>query len=227
MHLLIKSKLDGRIEFNGLQISVETGRSRCRVRKNPHDGSQGMSLMRLPYGYITGVMPGVDGDALDCFVGQDREAENVYVIHTLKAPNFIDYDEDKCFIGCSTPEEAKRVFFASYSEPMFFGGMSVWPFEEFKQKILTTKTPEKLEKSGEEMCKKIGDELGVDWNKVSLDEFCDGMFDEQEHMNEVGGDEKKIAGIVLDHLRERPDYYSALKKIEKSISHIYLLRTKK
>jgi hypothetical protein len=42
--MLIKShQLHGRIDFNGLQISVETGRSRCRQWHNPHDGSQGMS----------------------------------------------------------------------------------------------------------------------------------------------------------------------------------------
>jgi len=46
--LLRKSrKLDGRIEFNGLDISIETGRSRVREWYNPHDGSQGMSRMSM------------------------------------------------------------------------------------------------------------------------------------------------------------------------------------
>ena len=224
---LIKSKtsLDGRIEFNGLKISVETGRGRVREWKNPDNGTQGMSLMRLPYGYFQGC-PGVDGDALDVFVGQDREAPNVFVFHILHPPAFDTYDEDKVMIGVASPDEAKRIFFASYSNPKFFGGMSVWPFEEFKEKILNMTKPEKLQKSGEAMCKQVGDSLGVDWKKYDLDEFCNGMFDEQEHLNEVDGDEKKIAGIVLDHLREDPKYYTKLAKMEKALPYLYLRRRK-
>lgn len=331
MYLLRKARpLHGRIDFNGLQISIETGRSRCREWKNTHDGSQGMSLMRLPYGYILGTV-GVDApDHVDCFVGQDREAPEVYVIHTLKAPEFAEYDEDKCFLGLRSPEEAQKAFFASYNDPRFFGSMSVWPFEEFKEKVLTTKgekleksqldlfrdynpeahhaaynrtdsrtgklvhveakgtithteedpslghdfyidkykeiarkwgastakerarsfsasaflgrefgetadqfyarqpklgrlhhwivagfpgiveNPTPLRKSGEAYCKQLGDKLGVDWKVVDLDEFCDGMFEEEEHKDITGGDPMKTAKIVLAHLKEDRHYYSKL-----------------
>lgn len=45
--MLIKSRqLHGRIDFNGLQISIETGRSRSREWYNPHDGIQGDYMRR-------------------------------------------------------------------------------------------------------------------------------------------------------------------------------------
>ena len=217
LFLLRKSArtLQGNIDFNGLQISIETGRSRTRNWYNPQDGSSGMSLMRLPYGYIKGTL-GVDGDHVDCFVGANREAKEVYVVHTIKAPDFTEYDEDKCFIGLDSAEDAKREFHHAYNDPRFFGSMSVWPFEEFKEKVLTTRdNPQMLKKSGEAMCKQLGDSMGIDWKKYDLDEFCDGMFVEEDHKDVVSGDSKKIARIVIEHLDEDPKYYSHLKKVKK------------
>lgn len=225
MHLLRKARpLQGSIDFNGLQISIETGRSRCREWKNPHDGSQGMSRMTLPYGYIKGTL-GTDGDHVDCFVGQDREAPEVYVIHTLKAPDFTEYDEDKCVMGVRSPEEARRVFFASYNDPRFFGSMSVWPFEEFKEKVLTTKG-EKLDKAltAEDLRHPLVEKLltekeryraaavaaGADWDALVPEEFYDGMKEELEHKDITGGDPVLTAKIVLAHLKEDRHYYSKL-----------------
>lgn len=134
---LIKSRaLHGRIDFNGLQVSIETGRSRVREWYNPQDGSQGISRMTLPYGYFKGTLA-TDGDAVDVFVGPDHHAKEVYVVHTTKAPDFTEYDEDKTFIGLNTPEEAFRAFHASYSEPRFYGSMSIWPIEEFKEALVS------------------------------------------------------------------------------------------
>jgi hypothetical protein len=142
--MLVKSRqLHGRIDFNGLQVSIETGRSRCREWHNPHDGSQGMSRMSLPYGYIRSSQ-GVDLDHFDCFVGADRTAPNVYIVTTMKAPDFAEVDEQKAILGVQTAEEAKRVFHASYNDPRFFGTMTEMPFEEFKQQVLATKDEPKL-----------------------------------------------------------------------------------
>lgn len=278
--LLKSRKLHGSINFQGLQISIETGRSRCRQWYNPHDGSQGMSRMTLPYGYIKGTL-GTDGDHVDVFVGPDHSAGNVYVVHTMKAPDFTEYDEDKCFVGLNTPEEAERAFKASYSDPRFFGGMSVWRIDEFKEALKTLRGKkllskpevnitrlhdgpsysedfcpacgsteimgtrgftgdrrciqcgqwwhhldgamklgqasemyelfrERIAKSGEAMCKQVGDKLGVNWKEVDLDEFCNGMFHESEHDDVTGGSAEKTATIVLAHLKEHRHYYSRL-----------------
>lgn len=43
-------------------------------------------------------------------------------------------------------------------------------------------------------------------------EFLMGMKDEQEHLEEVEGDQHKVAQIVMDHLKDDPEYYSKLRK---------------
>ena len=131
-------KLHGSIDFNGLLCSIETGRSRVREWYNPQDGSHGMSRMTLPYGYIK-MTEGVDGDHYDVFIGPDRTAPSVYIITTMAAPDFQDVDEQKAVLGVHSAEEAKRVFYASYNDPRFFGSMTEMPFEEFKAQVLSTK----------------------------------------------------------------------------------------
>jgi hypothetical protein len=66
--------------------------------------------------------------------------------------------------------------------------------------------------------KKLGDSLGVDWSKISLNQFKMGLDVESEH--DTGGvldvvkNHKDLAKIVLAHLSEVPDYYTKLKKVE-------------
>lgn len=63
--------------------------------------------------------------------------------------------------------------------------------------------------------KKLGDKLKVDWDKVSLAEFRKGMKVEREHKDITKGDPMKTARIALAHLKELPDYYTKLAKMEK------------
>jgi len=218
---LIKSrKLDGKINFNGLDISIETGRSRCREWKNPHDGSQGMSRMRIPYGYIKSTL-GVDGDHYDVFVGPDHSAPDVYIITTMKAPDFAEVDEQKAFLGVNSPEEAKAHFMASYSDPRFFGSMTEMPFDEFKAKVLGTKddpklisgrliTEDEIREYYRDGVKKAFAAIGEDWSAYDTAEVFKGMKAELEHTDLTGGDLAKTAMIVVAHLKENPKYYTLM-----------------
>ena len=68
---------------------------------------------------------------------------------------------------------------------------------------------------------RIGKILGIDWAKVSLDQFTKGLNVELEHgsidpQTNVTGDNGKLTGeIALAHLKEFPDYYTRLHKMEK------------
>lgn len=62
--------------------------------------------------------------------------------------------------------------------------------------------------------RKIGDELGVDWSAVDIEEFRRGLEVEQEHWNTVKGNWYQVAKIALDHLAEYADYYTRLDKME-------------
>lgn len=60
----------------------------------------------------------------------------------------------------------------------------------------------------------IGQLLGVDFHRISPDEWIRGCDHELEHWQTVDGNPKTIAGIALDHLREDPHYYAKLERID-------------
>jgi hypothetical protein len=70
----------------------------------------------------------------------------------------------------------------------------------------------------ENEAKKLGDSLDVDWSKVDLKQFIMGLSVESEHDDggklDVVDSKKDLAKIVLAHLKEKPDYYAKLKKVE-------------
>lgn len=71
-----------------------------------------------------------------------------------------------------------------------------------------------------EDAKKIGDALRIDWTKYSLEEFHKGMLVELEHgmqdpETNVTNDNPMFTGkIAYAHLKEIPDYYTRLQKME-------------
>lgn len=72
----------------------------------------------------------------------------------------------------------------------------------------------------DEEAKRIGDELGVDWDEVRLSEFRMGLDVELEHGSrdpdtDVTNNDGILTGkIALAHLREFSDYYTRLEKLE-------------
>lgn len=69
--------------------------------------------------------------------------------------------------------------------------------------------------------KQIGNKLSMDWKKFDIDQFRMGLEVELEHgtihsETNVSDDDPLITGkIALAHLREFPDYYTRLQKMEK------------
>ena len=74
-----------------------------------------------------------------------------------------------------------------------------------------------------EDAKRIGADLGVDWHSSRFDaeQFRSGMDVELEHgardpATDVTGDDPIVTGkIALAHLREFPDYYTRLERMER------------
>jgi len=79
---------------------------------------------------------------------------------------------------------------------------------------------EKKHFSAEE-AKTIGAKLGIDWSKFDVEQFRMGMDVELEHglhdpeTNVTGDDPLTTGKIALAHLKEFPDYYTRLEKMEK------------
>ena len=77
-----------------------------------------------------------------------------------------------------------------------------------------------MRKYTETEAKKIGDAIGIDWGKVDLGQFCRGLEVEMEHgahdpeTNVTNNDEQLTGKIAWAHLKEIPDYYTRLDKME-------------
>lgn len=80
----------------------------------------------------------------------------------------------------------------------------------------------KEEKVSTKKARSIGDRLKINWDKVNLDQLRMGISVESEHDTDdpktdvVKGRDPflQYAKIALAHLREKPDYYTRLKKVE-------------
>ena len=70
--------------------------------------------------------------------------------------------------------------------------------------------------------KRIGKDLHINWKKINLSEFTRGLNVELEHgskdpqTNVTNNDGKLTGEIALAHLKEIPDYYTRLAKMEKA-----------
>jgi len=88
-----------------------------------------------------------------------------------------------------------------------------------------------MQKITHQQAQDIGNTLGIPWNEILLDEFAMGMNIELEHGTKfpetnVTGDDPLLTGkIAWAHLKEFPDYYTRLMKLEKEADDFW--KTKK
>lgn len=72
-----------------------------------------------------------------------------------------------------------------------------------------------------EEAKSIGEKLGIDWSKFDVEQYRMGMDVELEHglhdpeTNVTDDDPLTTGKVALAHLKEFPDYYTRLEKMEK------------
>ena len=78
-----------------------------------------------------------------------------------------------------------------------------------------------MKKLNPTVAKEIGNQLNINWDVVDLNEFTIGINVEFEHgtrfpETNVTNDDLKLTGkIAWAHLKEFPDYYTRLEKMEK------------
>ena len=84
-----------------------------------------------------------------------------------------------------------------------------------------------------EEARSIGMRLGIDWAEVDLEQFRRGLEVELEHgardpETNVTNDDPNLTGkIAWAHLKEFPDYYTRLKKLEDDADEYWATRRKK
>ena len=68
---------------------------------------------------------------------------------------------------------------------------------------------------------RVGDAIGIDWSRFDLEQFRAGMEVELEHgshdpQTDVTGDDPILTGkIALAHMKEFPDYYERIERMER------------
>ena len=78
-----------------------------------------------------------------------------------------------------------------------------------------------------EQARAIGEQLGIDWKDFDVEQFRRGMDVELEHgtrdpETNVTNDDPLMTGkIALAHLREFPDYYDRLDKMEEEAEEFW------
>lgn len=72
----------------------------------------------------------------------------------------------------------------------------------------------------------IGRRLGVNFEVVPIDVLRHGIHVEMEHRDVIGNSALKAGKIALAHLREFPDYYEALDKMESMLKERWRGRRK-
>ena len=71
-----------------------------------------------------------------------------------------------------------------------------------------------------EEARRVGDTIGVDWSRFDLEQFRAGMDVEFEHgsqdpQTDVTNEDPILTGkIALAHMKEFPDYYERLERME-------------
>ena len=120
------------MKFAGMDIAVENPAGSLRSGVN-RKGKKWAVKMTHPYGFIRKAN-GADGEGLDCFIGRNAKATNVYVIHQ-NDPETGSYDEDKCMIGFDSPEQAKAAYLANSDPPKFYRSTTIVPLAQFKQML--------------------------------------------------------------------------------------------
>ena len=111
-------KLQGRTRLYGMDISIENKKGSYRSGTDK-DGHKWRTYMNYDYGYIRGTV-GTDSDHLDCYIGNDKNAQKVYIIHQ-NDPVTHKYDEDKCMLCFSSAADAKAAYM-KYNDPQFLEG---------------------------------------------------------------------------------------------------------
>jgi hypothetical protein len=72
-----------------------------------------------------------------------------------------------------------------------------------------------------EEAQRVGNEIGVDWSRFDVEQLRLGMDVEFEHgsrdpQTDVTGDDPIVTGkIALAHMKEFPDYYERLERMER------------
>ena len=134
----------GHIRLNGLDISIENLPGTERSGVGP-DGQPWSVTMPSAYGYVRQTK-GADGDQVDVYVGNNPEAETVFVVDQVE-PDTQAFDEHKAMMGFASEAQALETYEAAFSDTRGaerIGGVTALPVAEFKNWLQTGDTTQPI-----------------------------------------------------------------------------------
>lgn len=102
----------GKLHLHGLDLRIEYAKGGVRTGTSP-DGTKWKRVMTCPYGRIKRTV-GLDGEAVDFFLGAHPESQLVFVISQLDSDG--NLDEHKCVLGTRNVTEAKKTYLSNYPD---------------------------------------------------------------------------------------------------------------
>jgi hypothetical protein len=117
----------GRLTLHGLRIAIENPKWTARRGKDP-DGKEWSSLMHADYGYFVGTKA-IDGDAVDCFIGDDLGSQLVVAIDQYRGKEF---DETKFVLGTNSKEEGEKLYLKHYPRGWRLGPSATCTVDQLK-----------------------------------------------------------------------------------------------
>jgi phage-related protein (TIGR01555 family) len=118
-----------KLRVGGLNCVIENPRGTIRKGMDM-DGKEWRVKMPHHYGYIKGY-EGADGDEVDCFIGPNMTAKDVYVISQNDSAG--EFDEYKCMMGFASQEQAVDAYNSSFTRDWDgFGSVQRMSLDDFK-----------------------------------------------------------------------------------------------
>jgi len=163
-------------KWHGWDVAIENPVGTTRSGTD-HGGKPFSVRMFHDYGYLDGTV-GADGEDVDCFVGPNPNSDQVFVVHTLRAPDFKQYDEDKCFLDFSSASEARSAFGMNYNDSGYFGQIETFTIPEFLNRLVRTRVrPEAITRDAKD--------APIEAKVISPPRGEDGLFKDTGEYNEV------------------------------------------
>jgi hypothetical protein len=123
------------VNFQDLDLAIEFTKGSKRPYRDDA-GNQQFKTMKADYGEVLGTK-GLDGDAVDVYVGPDKDSDRVFVVTQMKRGDWAKVDEEKCILGTSSAAQAKKLYLSHYNDTRFCGAIKEMSMDRFKSRLET------------------------------------------------------------------------------------------
>jgi hypothetical protein len=130
----------GSLVLHGMHVKLENPKGTERRGYDKDGNITWRRTMSADYGYFVGTKA-IDGDAVDCFIGEHPDSNFVVAIDQEKRDG--SFDETKFVLGCTNQEQAEKLYLSHYQRGWRLGPVSTTTVQQLKEWLKNgdTKSP--------------------------------------------------------------------------------------